>query len=64
MQGEELDKGIDHTFPHNIVELEEYMPISCCNVLHKIITTVIANRLNVHMPELIYLKEGEYKMGF
>lgn len=34
-------------------EMKDYHPISCCNILYKVISKVLANTLKVLLPELI-----------
>lgn len=54
-----LPKGINSTIlsliPKKLEakEMKDYRPISCCNVLYKVISKIIANRLKVLLSEFI-----------
>lgn len=54
-----LPKGLNTTILALIpkkdiaVEMKDYMSISCCNVLYKVISKIIANRLKGTLPQCI-----------
>lgn len=61
-----LPKGLNSTILSLIPKKEEakmmkdYRPISCCNVLYKIISKIIANRLKGVMPHCITLNQSAF----
>jgi len=54
-----LPKGINSTIlalipkKETAKEMKDYRPISCCNVLYKVISKLLANRLKDIMPQFI-----------
>lgn len=64
-----LLKQINHTFltlipkTHEATSLSDYRPISCCNVIYKIISKVMSNRLKVVIKELISSNQHAFLEG-
>lgn len=54
-----LPKGLNSTIlalipkKESVTEMKDYRPISCCNVLYKVISKIIANRLKGTLPRCI-----------
>lgn len=44
-------------------EIKDYRPISCCNILYKVISKVLANRLIVLLPDLIEPNQCAFVKG-
>lgn len=61
-----LPKGLNSTILALIPKKDEakvmkdYMPISCCNVLYKIISKLIVNRLKGVLPKCISLNQSAF----
>ena len=44
-------------------EIKDYRPISCCNILFKVISKILANMLKVLLPELIEPNQCAFVKG-
>lgn len=61
-----LPKGINSTVLALIpkkdaaVEMRDYTPIACCNVVYKVVSKIIANRLKGILPKIIYENQSAF----
>ena len=64
-----LPKGINSTILALIPKkteatcMKDYLPISCCNVLYKVVSKIIANRLKVVLPSMITESQSAFIKG-
>lgn len=64
-----LPKGVNSTILALIpkktysTEMRDYIPIACCNVLYKVVSKIIANRLKVILPRLISENQSAFVQG-
>ena len=62
-------KAVDHTFVTLVPEtssassLSDFRPISCCNVLYKIITNLLSNRLKAVIDDLNSYNQSAFIQG-
>ncbi|XP_010462974.1 PREDICTED: uncharacterized protein LOC104743614 [Camelina sativa] len=61
-----LPKGINSTIlaliPKKVstMEMKDYRPISCCNVIYKVISKIIANRLKRVLPKFVSVNQSTF----
>jgi len=61
-----LPKGVNSTIlalipkKKEAVFMKDYMPISCCNVLYKVISKILANRLKTILPKFISANQSAF----
>lgn len=54
-----LPKGVNSTIlalipkKLDLLEMRDYSPIACCNVIYKVVSKILANRLKGILPRLI-----------
>lgn len=64
-----LPKGINSTIlalvSKNLVakEMKDYRPIACCNVLYKVVSKILANRLKVILTRIILKNQSAFVKG-
>nr|GEY40136.1 hypothetical protein [Tanacetum cinerariifolium] len=64
-----LIKEINHTIISLVLKvstparINDYRPISCCNVLYKCITKIIANRIKGDLGNLVYINQSAFVLG-
>ncbi|CAN1148886.1 LINE-1 retrotransposable element ORF2 protein [Linum perenne] len=47
----------------NATEMKQFRPISCCNIIYKCITKIMANRLSVVLPKIISSSQSAFVKG-
>lgn len=47
----------------NINSMDDFRPISCCSMVYKTITKIIANRMQVVLPEIILKNQSAFIKG-
>ena len=64
-----LPKGVNSTIlalvPKKVdsMEMKDYMPIACCNVLYKVMSKILANRLKKILPSIITENKSAFIKG-
>ena len=64
-----LPKGINSTIlalvpkKNNSMEMRDYRPIACCNVLYKVVSKILANRLKVILPRIVSANQSAFVQG-
>lgn len=64
-----LPKGVNSTIlalvPKRVdsMEMKDYRPIACCNVLYKVVSKIVANRLKMLLPRIITETQSAFIQG-
>lgn len=64
-----LPKGVNSTILALIpkktdsLEMMDYRPIACCNVLYKVVSMILANRLKKILPRIITQNQSAFDKG-
>ena len=64
-----LPKGVNSTIlaliPKKLkyLEMRDYRLIACCNVLYKVVSKIIANRLKILLPRIITENQSSFVKG-
>lgn len=64
-----LPKGINSTIlalipkKQDSMEMKDYRPIACCNVLYKVVSKILANRLKKLLPRIILENQSAFVQG-
>ena len=64
-----LPKGVNSTIvaliPKKLdsLEMKDYRPIACCNVLYQVISKILANRLKKLLPRIILENQSVFVQG-
>lgn len=64
-----LPKGVNSTIlalvPKKLdsLEMKDYRPIACCNVLYKVVSKILANRLKFLLPRIILENQSAFVQG-
>lgn len=64
-----LPKGVNSTIlalvpkKSDLMEMRDFRPIACCNVLYKVVSKIIANRLKLLLPRMITENQSAFVKG-
>lgn len=64
-----LPKGVNSTILDlipkklDLMEMKDYRPIACCNVMYKVVSKILANRLKKLLPRIITESQSAFVQG-